>query len=248
MSLFLAGVVGLLVLAVVTFAALTRLTAPYGRHTRGGFGPPIGARLGWVLMESPAVVVTGATFLAGEHRGELVPLLFLGVWMSHYLHRAFVFPLTMRPSRGMPALVVLLGASFNVVNGWLNGRWLSQLGAYPEAWLLRPATGLGLALFAAGWLVNRHADHVLRALRAPGQTGYRVPHGGLYGLVSCPNYLGELVEWAGWALATASPAGFAFFVYTAANLVPRAGSHHRWYRQTFPDYPPARRALIPWVW
>jgi hypothetical protein len=27
--------------------------------------------------------------------------------------------------------------------------------------------------------------------------------------------------------------------------VPRALAHHRWYRTTFPDYPPARTAIIP---
>ena len=37
----------------------------------------------------------------------------------------------------------------------------------------------------------------------------------------------------------------SFAVWTFANLVPRAVSHHKWYRRTFPDYPPARRAVIP---
>jgi hypothetical protein len=32
---------------------------------------------------------------------------------------------------------------------------------------------------------------------------------------------------------------------TAANLVPRALSHHRWYQANFPDYPHERRALLP---
>ena len=48
---------------------------------------------------------------------------------------------------------------------------------------------------------------------------------------------------AGLAVAVAGSAGLSFAVYTAANLVPRALAHHRWYRATFPDYPPARRAL-----
>ncbi|MDH5284165.1 MAG: 3-oxo-5-alpha-steroid 4-dehydrogenase, partial [Gemmatimonadota bacterium] len=32
---------------------------------------------------------------------------------------------------------------------------------------------------------------------------------------------------------------------TVANLAPRAWSHHRWYLEKFPDYPPDRKALIP---
>ena len=48
-------------------------------------------------------------------------------------------------------------------------------------------------------------------------------------------------------MATWSVPGLAFAVYTAANLVPRALSHHDWYRQRFVDYPAGRRALIPYV-
>ena len=42
-------------------------------------------------------------------------------------------------------------------------------------------------------------------------------------------------------------AGLAFAVYTAANLAPRAFSHHSWYKERFADYPPTRKALIPFV-
>ena len=43
-------------------------------------------------------------------------------------------------------------------------------------------------------------------------------------------------------------AGWAFAVFTIANLAPRALTHHKWYRAQFPDYPPERRALIPGLW
>jgi protein-S-isoprenylcysteine O-methyltransferase Ste14 len=65
--------------------------------------------------------------------------------------------------------------------------------------------------------------------------------------VSCPNYLGEMLEWFGWALATWSIAGLAFALYTVANLLPRALQHHRWYRAKFADYPADRKALVPYV-
>ena len=31
------------------------------------------------------------------------------------------------------------------------------------------------------------------------------------------------------------------------NLVPRAIDHHQWYRATFEDYPPRRKAVIPYL-
>ena len=104
-----------------------------------------------------------------------------------------------------------------------------------------------ICAFAAGWLINQHADRVLLQLRKPGETHYAIPHGGLYRFVSCPNYFGEILEWAGWAVMTWSLAGLAFAVFTVANLLPRALATHRWYRAQFPDYPPQRRAVVPFL-
>ena len=70
----------------------------------------------------------------------------------------------------------------------------------------------------------------------------------MYRWISCPNYFGEIIEWIGWAIATWSLAGLAFALWTAANLVPRAYSHHQWYRESFTDYPPERKALVPRLW
>jgi protein-S-isoprenylcysteine O-methyltransferase Ste14 len=103
-------------------------------------------------------------------------------------------------------------------------------------------------VFIAGFAICRQADAVLRRLRQPGQSGYQIPYGGLFRWVSAPNYLGEIVEWGGWALATWSIPGLAFFLWVLANLVPRARANHRWYHRHFPDYPQERRALLPGLW
>lgn len=42
-------------------------------------------------------------------------------------------------------------------------------------------------------------------------------------------------------------AGLVFVLFTLANLVPRAINSHRWYRATFPDYPPERKAIVPFL-
>jgi protein-S-isoprenylcysteine O-methyltransferase Ste14 len=234
-------------LAVATIIGLVFVTAPYGRHSRSGWGPTIPARLGWVVMEAVSPVVFVAVFITGEHRAQLVPLIFLAMWQLHYLQRAFIYPFLMRGGRRMPVLVALLAVGFNLLNAYINARWISALGDYPESWLGDPRFLIGLAIFLFGYGMNLSADRTLRGLRADGQSGYRIPQGGMYRWVSCPNYLGEIIEWCGWALATWSWPGLAFAAYTAANLGPRAVANHQWYRRTFPEYPKSRRALIPGV-
>lgn len=246
------GSYGLLVLleiglAVATAVALLYVTAPYGRHGRGGWGPTVPARVGWLVMEAPASLFFLAVFVTGEHRAELVPLVLLALWQLHYVQRAFVYPLLMRAGGArMPVSVMAMAIAFNVLNAYLNAKWISSVGDYAAGWLADPRFLLGALVFLAGLSVNLWADRKLRRLRAAG-TGYQIPRGGLYRWVSCPNYLGEIVEWFGWALATWSPAGLAFALYTTANLAPRAVANHRWYREQFPDYPPQRRALVPFL-
>ena len=246
-------VVGWLVVAALTFTALLFVSAPYGRHIRSGWGPTIGNRAGWVVMEAPAALAFAAWFVLDERTGTTAEWVFFGLWVAHYLHRAFIYPLGLRGvNKRMPVAVAGMAFMFNAVNGCLNGCYLFALPddgyRYANGWLGDPRFLAGLAFFVAGFTINRQADHVLRHLRAPGESGYKIPYGGLYRWVSCPNYLGEIVEWIGWAVATWSLPGLAFAAWTVANLAPRARAHHAWYREHFPDYPPERRALVPGLW
>lgn len=235
-------------LAAATFVFLSFVVAPYGRHARKGFGPTVPVRLGWFLMESPAVFAWAAIYFLGRHALEPMPLVLLALWQLHYLQRVVLFPLTMRPGgHGTPWTVVASAVAFNLGNAYVNARWVSELGAYPTADLTSVHFVAGAALFLVGFGANVRADRALARLRSPGESAHKIPHGGLFEWVSCPNYLAEIVEWCGWAIATWSLAGTAFALYTAANLVPRAISHHAWYKRTFADYPAERRALVPYV-
>lgn len=233
----------------LTFWSLLRFRAPYGRHYPGrGWGPEMSNRAGWIVMELPATVLFACIYFMGNAANDPVPLILVGIWQCHYLNRNFIFPLRTRTAgKKMPVVVVGCGFVFNVVNAYVNARFISHIGEYGVDWLDDPRFLAGLAIFATGFILNVCSDNILLRLRRPGGTGYSIPRGGAFRYVSCPNYLGELLEWAGWALATWSLGGLAFFVYTAANLVPRSLSHHRWYRALFDNYPAERKALIPGV-
>jgi steroid 5-alpha-reductase/3-oxo-5-alpha-steroid 4-dehydrogenase 1 len=134
-------------------------------------------------------------------------------------------------AKGVPLTTALLAILFNAANAACNAYAITHGALRHDAgWLTDPRFAIGVAIFLAGWAINLHSDAILRRLRAPGETGYRIPRGGLYRFVSCPNYLGEIVEWCGWALATWTWAGAVFAFFTFANLFPRALSHHRWHR------------------
>ncbi|MFC1941822.1 DUF1295 domain-containing protein [Chloroflexota bacterium] len=242
--------VGWFALAVVVFIALYFVVAPYGRHFRGGWGHAIGNKIGWIIMEAPAPVIFAVCFVSGNDTRTIPLFVFLALWEAHYIHRAFIYPFGLRGvARQMPLLVMGFAILFNGVNGYLNGRYIFAFsGGYPNAWLGDLRFIAGLALFITGYIINRQSDRVLRSLRQPGESGYKIANSGFYQWVSCPNYLGEIIIWTGWAVMTWSLAGLAFAFWTAANLVPRARAHHAWYREYFPDYPPERKAMVPGLW
>lgn len=238
-------------LAVGIFVSLFFISAPYGRHARKGWGLTVPNWLGWLVMEAPSPLVMGILFLVSRLSQTPATLVFLLMWLAHYAHRAFIYPFETRSKhKRMPVVVMLMGMIFNLGNAYLNGRYLFYFGAdrYPVEWLKDARFIVGACLFVGGYILNRWADRKLRGLRQPGESGYKIPQGGIYRYISCPNYLGEILEWSGWALATWSLPGLTFAVWTFANLAPRAWTNHTWYRSHFPEYPQQRKAFIPGIW
>lgn len=62
------------------------------------------------------------------------------------------------------------------------------------------------------------------------------------------NFLGEIIEWIGFAVTVGGLPAISFAVWTASNIGPRAVAHHQWYQNKFGDkYPKNRKALIPFI-
>lgn len=234
-------------LCPLVLVSLLWITAPYGRHHRPGWGLLLPNRAAWILMELPAlIVITLLVWLSPvrDHPQAWVPLSF---WIFHYGYRTFVFPSLMRPSdRTFPALLVAMAIAFNSLNGFNNAAALIDAGK-ENAPLFSIHFLVGAVIFLSGFAIHFQADRTIRLLRQPGESTYRIPRGGLFRWVSSPNYLGEIIEWTGWAIMTWSLAGVAFALFTFCNLAPRAIANHRWYRKRFNDYPPDRRILVPGI-
>ena len=64
------------------------------------------------------------------------------------------------------------------------------------------------------------------------------------------NYFGEILEWAGFALLTWSWSGVVFLWWTIANLVPRANTIYKRYKQEFRNEMEGKnlKRVIPFIY
>lgn len=70
----------------------------------------------------------------------------------------------------------------------------------------------------------------------------------MFELVSGANFLGEIIEWGGFAIAAGGLPSLAFALFTALNIGPRAVNHHNNYLEKFKgEYPTDRKAIIPFL-
>lgn len=238
-------------IGMVTFFYLLYFkTAPYGRHSSSDWGPTISNRLAWALMELPALVLFLVFFAVQLSYFNYVVLFFVMMWCLHYFNRAVIFPLRIKTSgKRMPLVIMLSAIVFNLVNTYLVATYLAtNPEMYAIEWLVSWQFIIGTILFLVGFGINQYSDYLLINLRSPGETNYKIPNGFLFSWISCPNLFGEIVEWFGFALMTWCLPGWSFFIWTFANLVPRAIAHHKWYLKKFPNYPKSRKAVFPYVW
>lgn len=237
-----------IILAVVVFLILLKITAPYGRHTTPKWGPLISNKWGWVIMELPVLIVLYAMIFPGIILFSFPYLIMIGLFSLHYINRVFVFPFRLHTKgKKMPVAIMLSAIFFNIMNGFSFGYYFVHFANYTNAWLSDPRFIIGIVLFFIGLIINWKADNGLINLRKPTETSYKVPTGWLFNKVSCANLFGELVEWFGFAVLCWNLPAFTFFIWTAANLIPRALAHHKWYKEKFPGYPQNRKAIIPYI-
>ena len=143
-------------------------------------------------------------------------------------------------------MIMSFAIIFNGFNAFFNGYFLGNFANYSLDWFLDIRFIIGAIMFVAGFGINIYSDNVLFSIRKNSHD-YEIPYGGMYRFVSCPNYLGEIMEWTGFAIMSWSLAGLSFAVWTIVNLLPRAVANHKWYKQHFPEYPENRKALFPFI-
>ena len=217
--------------------------APYGKHSTKKWGKSIDNKTGWILMELPALLTCPLIYFAIVEEINL-NVMFIVLWIIHYFNRTLIYPLRIKTKgKKIPIAIVASAFFFNMVNGILNGYFLTllQFESISELYLI-----LGFIIFIIGFYINISSDNLLIKLRT-NQKGYVIPNGKLFNYVSCPNFFGEIIEWLGFAIMTLNPGSLSFLIWTICNLIPRSKAHHKWYKENFENYPKKRKAVIPYL-
>lgn len=238
------------IIAVIVYIALQYFKAGYGYLRNDKWGPSISNKPAWIIMEVPVFIVMLVLMIKNWSNSTPVTTIMALLFLTHYFQRSFIFPFLMKGKSQMPIVIMLMGATFNVVNGFLIGKWLFEYSDYPSDWLTSPQFIIGTVIFLIGMFINIHSDYIIRHLRQPGDTKHYIPKGGMFKYVSSANYFGEITEWFGFAILTWSIPGALFCLWTFANLAPRAKSLYNKYSEEFGDEftDLKRKKVIPFIY
>lgn len=173
-------------------------------------------------------------------------------WSFHYAKRELE---TLFIHRFSHATMPLANLVKNSVYYWGFAAYVAYFVNHPL--YTPPAEDLfytGMCLFYFMEIGNLSAHWTLRTLRPPGTKIRRIPHGGLFEFVSCPNYTYEILSWLGFNLMTRTVAGILFMTAGAIQMILWAQNKHRRYLGEFdgedgrPHYPQNRKIIIPFLY
>ncbi|KAJ2577220.1 3-oxo-5a-steroid 4- dehydrogenase [Coemansia sp. RSA 1807] len=174
--------------------------------------------------------------------------------MAHFIKRELETAFVHRFSHGTMLLLNVFKNSghYHLLSGLNLAYWLyspaSAQGTLLAAKLSDPfmlAVFTGIYLFAEFSNLSTHIT--LRNLRPPGTRVRRIPRGYGFDMVSCPNYLFEIIVWVVIMAMTRNLSAVLFVVVSSVQMYFWALKKHKQYRREFPDYPKSRRAIFPFI-
>ncbi|SCN66808.1 related to TSC13-required for elongation of VLCFA moiety of sphingolipids [Fusarium fujikuroi] len=105
---------------------------------------------------------------------------------------------------------------------------------------------VGVALYCFGEFMNALVHQYLSSLRSTGGTERKIPVGYGFGIVTCPNYLYEVLAWVGVILVSRDWTVAFFISIGAAQMISWAKGKERAYRKEFGDkYKKKRYVIFP---
>ncbi|KAF4343680.1 enoyl reductase [Fusarium beomiforme] len=105
---------------------------------------------------------------------------------------------------------------------------------------------VGVALYCFSEFMNALVHQYLSSLRSTGGTERKIPVGYGFGIVTCPNYLYEVLAWIGVIIVSRDWSVALFISIGAAQMISWAKGKERAYRKEFGDrYKKKRYVIFP---
>lgn len=105
---------------------------------------------------------------------------------------------------------------------------------------------LGLVVYLFGELSNATVHRYLASLRSAGGTERKIPVGHGFQLVTCPNYMFEIIAWLGMVVTSRDWSVALFITIGAAQMFAWGKAKERAYRKEFGDsYKKKRYVILP---
>lgn len=233
-------------MGVGVIPVLFMTSAPYGKFARKGWGPLVSGKIAWIVQEFPCFFIA-PYYIYTTPNIDLEAWILLSLLTIHYFHRSIIYGYLMSSASKSTIPVAISAIFFNLTNGYIQGSGLTQYDI-PQTSIFLARFWVGVFIWFLGYYGNVVADQILRNLRKPGESEYKIPYGWIFKYVSSGNYFFESVEWLGWGIACQNWSGWLFFFLTVANLLPRSVAQHKWYLQNFKEYSALnRKAYIPFI-
>ncbi|XP_030488169.2 uncharacterized protein LOC115705070 [Cannabis sativa] len=232
--------------------------------------PKMSSRAGMLLLYTPAFLAGLASLiLLVPHTNDL-RFLFLTLALTiHFFKRVFEVLFIHKYSGKMvidSAILISFSYVFSTVNmiycnyklypNIIQGRTTNNIDNdqyYSTTPTFIDMKYFGALLFLVGTSGNFYHHCLLSQLRKKGDTkessssSYKIPKGGLFGLVICPHYLFEILGYVGISLISQTLYAYSFTLGTIFYLVGRSYATRNWYLSKFEDFPKHVKALVPFI-
>ncbi|KAL5196810.1 hypothetical protein ABZP36_000322 [Zizania latifolia] len=235
----------------MAYSKFWQVMAGKQQKSGGGGGAVLPSRSGMLVAYVPALVAAVASFaVPGAVEGVRAQLLSAAI-SGHFLKRVLevMFIHQYSGSMALDGALTISICYVLMTTGMIYAQHLTSGLPDPPLDLLYP----GVLVFAVGVAGNFYHHRLLSQLRTTKQGGgggdkaYKIPTGGLFGLVTCPHYLFEIVGFFGFAMIAQTVHALAVAAGTAAYLAGRSCATRRWYESKFEDFPENIKALVPYV-
>lgn len=219
----------------------------------------IGAQISWravfvieyfgpILFHLLIVAIRPYIFPGGDAELSPTQRLVFAMFIGHFLKREvetlFIHKFS---ANTMPISNVFRNSAFY----WLMAGLVCAVSVYyPKSFAAVANEPLidyaGLALFLFGETGNALVHLYLASLRSSGGTERKIPHGYGFALVTCPNYMYEVISWVGVIITSRDITVVAFIAVGISFMYPWAKDKEAAYRKEFPDkYKKKKYRMLP---